>query len=112
MCKKKTAETRVQTIVLRMCRTRQSALICGLVCFDTSTDAAVRETEWNAESEVCLGLKITDHVKRVREVLSMRALWEQSLVYTRHVSRSGKNDANTEETTADGMENLVFKKAK
>ncbi len=52
------------------------------------------------ESEVYLGLKISDHVKRVREELSMRALWEQSLVYTCRVSTSGKNYANIEETMA------------
>ncbi len=50
----------------------------------------MRETERNMESEVYLGLKISDHVKRVREELSMEALWEQSLVYTCLVSTSGK----------------------
>ncbi len=40
----------------------------------------------------------------------MPALWEQSLVYTRRVSMSGKNDVNTEETMADGTEDLVFKR--
>ncbi len=50
----------------------------------------MRETERNMESEVYLGLKISDHVKRVREELSMEALWEQSLVYTCLVSMSGK----------------------
>ncbi len=69
----------------------------------------MRKIEWNAESEVYLGLKISDHVKRVRVVLSMRALWEQS--HTCHVSTNDKNDANTEETM-DGMEDLVFKKVK
>ncbi len=71
-CKKKAAETRVQTIVLRMYRTRQSALILlCFVCFESCTDAAVREMERNAESEVYLGLKISDHMERVREELSM-----------------------------------------
>jgi len=64
------------------------------------------------ESEVYLGLKISDHVKRLREEFSMGALWEQSLVYTCHVSTSGKNYVNTEETMADGTEDLVFKKVK
>ncbi len=72
----------------------------------------MREMEWNVESEVYLGLKISDHVKRLREEFSMGALWEQSLVYTCHVSTSGKNDVNTEETMADGTEDLVFKKVK
>ncbi len=67
----------------------------------------MREMEWNAEREVYLGVKISDHVKRVREELST-----QSLVYTCHVSTSGKNDVNTEETMADGTEDLVFKKVK
>ncbi len=40
----------------------------------------------------------------------MRALWEQSLVYTCCVSTSGTNDTNFEETMADGTEDLVFKK--
>ncbi len=39
----------------------------------------------------------------------MRALWEQSLVYTRRVSTSGKNDMNTEEMMVEGTEDLVFK---
>ncbi len=81
----------------------------GWVCFVSCTDASVRETEPNAESKVYLGLKISDHVKRVREALSMRALWEQSLVYTRYISTSGKNNTTTEETMANGTEDLVFK---
>ncbi len=72
----------------------------------------MHEMERSAESEVYLGLKISDHVKRVREELSMRALRQQSLVYICHISTSGKNDANTEETMADGTEDLVFKKVK
>ncbi len=38
----------------------------------------------------------------------MWALWEQSLVYTLRISTSGKNDENTEETMADGTEDLVL----
>ncbi len=64
-------------------------------------------------------------VQKVKYTWALRFLitwreWERSfqcellgsLVYICHVSRSGKNDANTEETTADGMENLVFNKIK
>jgi len=37
----------------------------------------------------------------------MSALWEQSLVYTRRVSTSVKNDVNDEETIVDGMESKI-----
>ncbi len=58
----------------------------------------------------CSRHKISDHMKRAREVLSMPDLWEQSLVYTRSSSTSGKNDVNTEEMMVDGTEDLVFKR--
>ncbi len=38
----------------------------------------------------------------------MSVLWEQSLVYTRHVSTSVKNDVNDEETIVDGMESKII----
>ncbi len=40
----------VKWVVLRMCRARPSALIRGWVYFESCADAAVRETERNAET--------------------------------------------------------------
>ncbi len=59
MCKKKAAETRVQTIVLCMCRTLQSVLIRGWVCFESCTDVTVQETERKVKYTGALRFLIT-----------------------------------------------------
>ncbi len=61
----------------------------GLRCSKTSALLHALNTRCRATAQ-CSRSKISDHVKRVREMLSMRALWEQSLVYTCCISTSSK----------------------
>ncbi len=56
-CRQFFETAQVKLVVLCMCRARPSALFSGWVYFECCADAAVRETERNAESEEAFRLK-------------------------------------------------------